>query len=415
MKANNTVIIGIVVVVIAIIFGLQMMFSSYMPRYSWYEQFWNKSEQPYGHKLFFELLSTDCAVVEINKPLKRFFNDSAENGTYMIVSHEMYLWNGNQDSLLAWVAKGNDAFFSCQSAPWFIDSLVGYDLDSVIYFESRDTVEVSLSSALDSQEKKYQYVHKQAYDTTYREWAYVSDSVFVYDIEDSVAIKSIGRLYFGHNFFEIQHGKGRLLVHLEPYLFTNYHILRDEGFEYASNVIGSLNNTGKIYWDNYSTDFHYEEEEEEPEYMSDSPLKIIFGNEAFKHAWWVLVVGVVLFVLLRGKREQRIIPIIYYPENTSKAYARALGALYHRSGEPKYLASEMMHMFHNYNRRKYQVEFDPNNKDFAAFLAKKSKVKIEVISDILNIGRRLEYSDLAKMAELVQLYELLNFYYKSSK
>lgn len=415
MKANNTVVIGFMVLVIAAIFGLQAMFSSFLPRFQWHEQFYPESDQPYGHHILYELLSEDSTVTPINKPLSKFFSRNTESGTYMFVSSEIFLWDENVDSLLTWVALGNDAFFSSSESPWFIDSLSGFNLDSAIFYEWHDTAEVCLDKSIDSSQKKYQYIHKDAFDTLSREWAFISDSAYVYHIQERFPIQSLGQFYYGHNFFEIKHGKGRVLVHLEPYLFTNYHILRDEGFEYSSHVIGYLNNNGNIFWDEYSTEYHYENDSENGDYLENSPLKVIFSQPALKHAWWVLLAGVALYILFKSKRQQRIIPVIYYPENTSKAYARALGALYHRSGEPKYLASEMMLMFHNFNRRKYQIQFDPNNKDFAAQLAKKSKVKIEIITDILNISRRLEYSDLAKMVELVQLYEILNIYYKSSK
>ena len=59
MKGNNNIIIGLIVLVLGSILGLQWIFSENAPNYNWDEQLVPNSEQPYGLKYFKELLNND--------------------------------------------------------------------------------------------------------------------------------------------------------------------------------------------------------------------------------------------------------------------------------------------------------------------------------------------------------------------
>ncbi|MDP4663862.1 MAG: DUF4350 domain-containing protein, partial [Salibacteraceae bacterium] len=122
MKGNNNIIIGLIVLVLGSILGLQWIFSKNAPNYNWDEQLVPNSEQPYGLKYFKELLNNDDQqIIDANKPLSETLSDSV-SGTYLQVSSEIYVWGKDAEALLDWVEKGNTAFFSCEEAPWFLDS-----------------------------------------------------------------------------------------------------------------------------------------------------------------------------------------------------------------------------------------------------------------------------------------------------
>lgn len=413
MKGNNAIVIGLIVLVLAIIIGFQLFFSSFMPNYRWNEELYRTSDQPYGLKYFYELIDTEeRTVIESTLALKEALAFDSVQGTYMHIADETYIYREDGQALLDWVEKGNTAFFSTYNIPWFLDTIIHFPMDTTLFYEYQDSAIISLNTSINKDSTAYTFYHRYINDTTDRSWLYYTDSCYTWDIEPNTNLRSLGRFGNGHNYFELQHGEGKIYLHLEPILFTNYFLLSDQGFDYASKAISVIDD-GNIYWAEYHTHYNYDEED----YSApvESPLKVIFQDPALSKAWIVFLVGIGLFMLFRSKRQQRIIPMIHYPENTSVAYARALAALYHRSGEPKFLASEMMTMFHNYNRRKYQLEYKPTNEQFAEQLARKAQVKPVIIKDILALDRKLAYSDLAKMSEIISLYELLNIYYKASK
>jgi hypothetical protein len=413
MKGNNAIIIGLITLVLAVIIGLQLFFSSFMPNYSWNQELYRASDQPYGLKYFYELIDTEeRTVIESTLPLKEALAFDTVQGTYIHISENSYIYQEDGKALLDWVEKGNAAFFSTTSIPWFLDTIINYKVDTALFYEFQDSAIISLNPSLDKDSNVYTYYHRYVNDTVDRSWLFYTDSSYYWEIEPNTNLRSLGRLGYGHNFFELPYGDGKIYLHLEPILFTNYFLLTDQGFDYASKAI-SVMDEGNIYWAQYHTEYKYDNEESSA--PAESPLKVIFQDPALSKAWIVFLIGIGLFMLFRSKRQQRVIPMIHYPENTSVAYARALAALYHRSGEPKFLASEMMTMFHNYNRRKYQLEYQPTNEQFAEDLARKATVKPVLIKDILALDRKLVYSDLAKMAEIISLYELLNIYYKASK
>ena len=76
MKGNNNIIIGLIVLVLGSILGLQWIFSKNAPNYNWDEQLVPNSEQPYGLKYFKELLNNDDQlIIDANKPLSETLSE----------------------------------------------------------------------------------------------------------------------------------------------------------------------------------------------------------------------------------------------------------------------------------------------------------------------------------------------------
>jgi hypothetical protein len=51
--------------------------------------------------------------------------------------------------------------------------------------------------------------------------------------------------------------------------------------------------------------------------LSMSPMRFILNNPPLRYAWYLLLLGLLIFVLFNAKRKQRIVPVIEPLKNTS--------------------------------------------------------------------------------------------------
>lgn len=214
------------------------------------------------------------------------------------------------------------------------------------------------------------------------------------------------------NFFRIDVGDGTIFVHCNPIMFSNYFLMQESGYAYANEVLSFLDNR-PVIWDNFHQTYHYNPEDYQ--YEANTPLRFIFEHPALKYAWLTLVGSAFLFLIFRSKREQRVIPIIPPVENSSMAFARSLGVLYHQATSGRYLAIELMRMFDNFNRRQYQYNRNRKNEESAAEIAKKSRVPLPLVEEIITLERQTVYNPVSKLMQVFVLYNRLEEYYKQAK
>ena len=146
---------------------------------------------------------------------------------------------------------------------------------------------------------------------------------------------------FNPDLIKIPVGKGAIIIHSFPYALSNYYLLHEDTTyrAYAKDVLNMLPKQ-KTYWVTIPT--------------SDSPrnndskglLTIIRQIPQLFSAWKLLLIGVLIYVLFKAKREQRPIPIIPELKNESKAYIRVISDLYfHEKNYLNLVHKKMLFLF----------------------------------------------------------------------
>lgn len=214
------------------------------------------------------------------------------------------------------------------------------------------------------------------------------------------------------NFLAVDIGKGRLYMHTNPIMFSNFFLIKEDGFEYTNEVLELLEDRD-TYWEEYHQSYHYTFEDDY--YEARTPLRFIFQHAPLKYAWFTLVGAAFLFMIFRSKREQKPIPIIPAVENTSIEFAKSLGVLYHQSTNGRFLAVELMRMFDNFNRRHYRIHRNRKDQNSGEEIAKRSRADRALIDEILKLELKTVYNPLSKIQEVVTLYDRLEEYYKQAK
>ena len=160
---------------------------------------------------------------------------------------------------------------------------------------------------------------------------------------------------------EVGDNNGQFILHTNPFAFTNYHLLDDKE-DYAATVLSYMPKQ-QIIWDN-----NYKSGRK----VITSPLRYILENTALKWAFYISMFGLILFVIFRGKRTQRIIPVIKKLDNATVDFTRTIGELYYQHGDFSNIIEKKIQYFLEFVRTIYYLETNQFNSGFIDKLAAKS-------------------------------------------
>ena len=148
------------------------------------------------------------------------------------------------------------------------------------------------------------------------------------------------------NFIKVPYQKGSFYLHLQPAVFTNYHLLKKNHFQYAEKVLSYVPK-GNIYW--YTRDLT-------EGYISQNPMRFIFSQPALKAAWYLFLVGMLVFILFNAKRKQRIVPILEPLANTTIEFTKTIGNLYFQEGNHHTIIDKKIIYLLDKIRREYLLD-----------------------------------------------------------
>ena len=200
------------------------------------------------------------------------------------------------------------------------------------------------------------------------------------------------------NFIQVPFGKGNFYLHSEPLILTNYYLLKPEGHKYVENVFSYLPNNKTIWFTE-----NYNKKRE-----SQSPLRFILQNDNLRHAWQLLLVGLLLFALFNIRRKQRIVPIIEPLKNKSVEFVKSIGNLYLQEGTPHDMALKKIQYFLNKVRLDLMIDTQHLDDNFIKKLHLKTGKNIELIQEAVDLINKtqnqhsgIKHSDLAKINEVL--------------
>lgn len=235
-------------------------------------------------------------------------NTYKTSGTFVAVNEYSSFDDESVKELLYFSSHGNTVFLSMQTLPqMLLDSLkIKYSSK----FELKKNTAVWLSNEKLGPEK-YNIVEGLG-SNYFTEIDTLNTTVLGYQGTDKAFA----------NFIKVPYNQGNFIIHLQPAAFTNFHLLKKNHFEYAEKVLSYIPK-GNIYW--YTKDLT-------DGYISQNPLRFIFSQPALKAAWYLFLLGMIVFILFNIKRKQRTVPIVVPLENTTIEFTKTIGNLYFQEG-----------------------------------------------------------------------------------
>lgn len=416
MKNNRPLIFGLFIV-LAIVLVLYFANSNNSQRYQWNENHRADSDQPYGVAFLRKLLESSKPkggfIFSDKKPVKEVLAGVTIKTDYVFIGQSLYLDEADQDTLLHFIEKGNDAFVTSIEPPAaLLERIYNAECTEAITLDAVKFTTVNMNFYNDGLKTKKGYYYAYHYfdkDMPYF-WNFVKRDAFC---DSTKAIAALGYFENDHvNFFKLPYGKGNLYVHTNPLVFTNYFLVNENKLEYVTSVFSHLNGK-KMVWDEVSKVPFLNNNNDD----HSNPLYYILQQPALKYAWWLMLLTVFLYILFVAKRTQRIIPVLEPKTNTSLEFVNLISALYYQNGNHLDMARKRMKYFQYFIRSKYGIHIQTPTDDLIMKLAEKSKVNsgdIKLIFDINTAVEKESYYNITAH-RLEELYNAIERFYKQCK
>ena len=423
-KGNIMILSGAILLVI----GLVILFWYYSPKqkHNWYENYRINDKEPYGIYVVGEMMRhyfhDDKFEVCEKKPVHEFLAKEKirKHSTYMLIGEALFLDSADIETILSFVDDGNDVFIASMDIP---NELTLNLRDFQCYWkgyktETDSAAKMNFYHGLLREKDPYTFTFYRKDEPEYYYWSYIRPDLLC---NYSGTFSRLG--YFrtrndsDHlNFIKVPYGDGNFYFHTVPVAFTNYFLLKERQLDYAAKVMSHLT-PGDIFWDEYSKVPHYTGKDQNGESHGESPLQFLLGQKSMRWAWFTLLFGVVMmYLLFRTKRRQRIIPLLEPNTNTSLEFVQTIGRLYFLQNNHRGLCRQMMRYFLSVIRNKYYLSTGKVSEELISKIIQRSKVDAEIVRGIFTKYDLLDRSSqIITDNELIDFHRLLEYFYKNCK
>lgn len=323
-----------------------------------------------GKKLF-----KGCNIEKINVTPYEFFtsnfnyNDTInygyfKNGTFLYIDEFVSLDKESTNELLTYISYGNKAFISSKDFPR----------------ELLDTLKLNLTTEFAGKKKIFNATINSKLGN--KEYHLDEGTTYSYFNKiDTLSTTALGYIKLDTakvNFIKVKFYNGEIYLHNQPAAFTNFHLLKENHYEYAEKVLSYIPK-GNIYW--YTKD-------QTGSTISSSPLRYILSQPALKWAWWLFLIGMLVFMIFNAKRKQRIVPIIKPLSNTSLEFIKTIGNLYLQEGDHDNIIDKKIIYFLDKIRSEYYIDTSNLDETFIKRLHQKSGKNLEDIQNLVMLINR---------------------------
>lgn len=354
----------------------------------WRASYISSDKIPLGNFVLFEEAPTLFKNAEIEKVIKdpyEFLVDStyAQNSAYIFINDEILFDERQADEILKYVENGNTVFVSSRSFGSILaDSLQIYG--ATVYNILEEEIHPKFFSPSLKQDSLPSF-KKGVFKASFIEIDTLKTTALGYYESESPKLEEI-------NYIKVNYGKGKFLLHYLPETFSNYYLLKGNE-QYAANVFSYID-ADKIYWDEYLKSGRK---------VVTSPMRFILDQAPLTWAYYVLLGGLLIFVLFKGKREQRIVEVLEPLENTSVEFTKTIGDLYFQHKDYSNIIAKKITYFLETLRSKYFLNTNEITEDFIKKLALKSGNTFEKTQKLVHLIKHLKEKSVHSEADLLEL------------
>lgn len=198
-------------------------------------------------------------------------------------------------------------------------------------------------------------------------------------------------------------GQGKLVVCTEAVLFTNFNLLTRDNRAIIETCFDDFDDKDIVWFENYSSRHFTPKQKNKPREKTPSYLDFINKNPALKAAFYLLLLGGLIYALLGIKRKQRYIPIIHPPLNTTIKFVTMVGQLYRANGSHQQLADKKILFFTEWLKERYHLQGNIFTKEAFTLIAKRSGVSQQKLIDLLKLIQEVKNSDAITKDTLLTL------------
>lgn len=354
----------------------------------WRASYVSTDKIPFGGFVFFEeakSLFKNAEIEKIDKDPYLFLTEEkyAQNSAYIFVNDDVLFDDKQAEEILKYVENGNTVFISSQSVSFILRDSLNIESSSNYNILEEELHPKFFSPSL--KQDSLPAFKKGVFKATFIEIDTLKTTALGYYDSEKPKLKEL-------NYVKVDYGKGKFLLHNLPETFSNYYLMKGNE-QYAANVLSYID-ADKIYWDEYLKSGRK---------VVTSPMRFILDQAPLTWAYYVLIGGLLIFVLFKGKREQRIVEVMEPLENTSVEFTKTIGDLYFQHKDYSNIIAKKVTYFMETLRSKYYVNTNEISEDFIKKLALKSGNTLEKTQKLMHLIKHLKEKSVHSEADLLEL------------
>lgn len=365
---------------------------------NWEKKFRYELTDPYDTAALKEALEHSYGVENISAYTAIDSLQNFTNSLYINIGYQMYLPENKSNELIEFIEKGNSALL-------ISDYVESYDtlLNDDEYYMRHVTDSLNQVTFIDTDSLicNFKYYYKDTKKATES-----TNFLFTSELEQDSNYLSLAMIDTMIVFQKKDIGEGTLYRYASPYHFSNIASLQDD-FRLFYNHIFQRFNVEHIIIDRPSLADRIEGE------ADNSLIKYILNQPSLKWAYYLTILLALLYIIFRGKRKQKIIPLQKKNENTSLEYVDTLSQLFLAQKQNVKLIDHMENQFYHKVQKRYFI--DKNNSNFIELLHRKSKIDKKDIQKITATFKQASDGYAFSDNQLHRLFDNLNQLYTKWK
>lgn len=398
---------GFVFVFVLVLLGVFVAILATPKQTNWTFTYSKYDKNPHGCFVLFEELNEIFPKADITTNDSSFYSlfrnwDKDSSALILINDHESLFDSG--EAIDSFVYRGNQVFIASEYIYVNRDDTIynqplemlvsnsGFNDNSFEFFGNKKRDRIHTASLINLSDTLSFNVRGE-YASEYLQ----TDSTFHYKlgiIDDSL------------NFLRVPFGKGNYYFFSNPGIFTNNAMLYDSLSDYASDILSYLGpDVRHIIWDETTKPgYWYLKQMGEGQ---QSPLSFIKKTPGLSTAYVLTIIGSLLLIFVRGKRQQQAIPVLEPPQNMSVDFAKTLGRFYHEKHENLDIARKRVHYFETDFKNHYGFpieEYKDNIKSLSNIMETPESTIIAYFNDkkLLNEVQEITDERLMKISNNIE-------------
>jgi hypothetical protein len=207
-------------------------------------------------------------------------------------------------------------------------------------------------------------------------------------------------------YVRIDYGRGHFYLCSVPLAFTNYYTLRPRTRHLAAAALSYLP-ARHTWWDEFQKQGPLGEQ---------SLLRVLIAHDSLRTAYYLSLLGTLLFVLVYAQRRQRIIPIITPLPNTTLLFTRTVASLYRQGGNHALIAEKKVGLFLDFLRTRFQeASPDLGDEEFRERLSQKAGLPRPRVDDLLRLVNHARTAPQLNDQQLLKLSKALSDFRRESR
>ena len=367
----------------------------------WTPTFNEAHKKPYGTYILFNELESLFSKQNIKtikvSPYEYFddlysYEDSTytETGNYLYINSFVNIDDESLEELYMFANFGNTLFISSNYIPEFLKDTLHLDTKNDYDFSGKATLSFANRKLVNDSitiEKGLNNIYFNELDSSIT-------TVLGYQ-----KFNDVPRI----NFVKLRAGLGSIYIHLQPIVFTNYHLLKKENKKYASTALSYLPED-TIFFDSKN---------KIGQELGTSIMRFILTQPALRWAWYLGLLGLLLFMFFNAKRKQRIVKVIKPLKNTTLEFAKTIGNLYYETKDHDNLIKKKITYFLEYIRRAYYLDTQILDEKFTKLLSLKSGKDKIITQQLVKQINYLKAKNNCSENDLIRLNKIIEDFHTS--